>query len=240
MSRFRRLAAVATSLTATSAIVMTLAACRPGEEPGTHIAGWTMIDPAQRHPIIVSQQPANLAVRVARGSRGLSPHERAHVAEFLTRYRGRDSGASRIVITVPSGAPNETAALHAVADLRELMQDYGLDDSRISVRPYHAGREPQPPIHVSYAKFVAEGPTCGLWPNNVSDDPRNLPYHDFGCSTQKNIAAQIANPADLLGPRTMSPAGSERRDQAWGQWLKGESTTSERKQDERAQTKNTQ
>ena len=45
----------------------------PGRDPGAHVAGWTLIDPTQRHPIMVSQQPATLNVRVARGSQGLTP-----------------------------------------------------------------------------------------------------------------------------------------------------------------------
>jgi pilus assembly protein CpaD len=93
---------------------------------------------------------------------------------------------------------------------------------------------------MSYSRFVAEGPTCGQWPANVGDDKRNLPYHDFGCSTQRNFAAQIANPADLLGPRTMTAAPGERRDQVWDKWTKGESTIAEKKADERSQVKGSQ
>lgn len=220
-----------------SALAMLATACRPGEDPGAHVAGWAMVEPTQRHPIIVSQQPANLNVRIARGSHGLNPQQRAHIVDFLNKYRGADAGNSNLTINVPSGSPNEVSALHAVADMRELLREYGLDDTRVSIKPYHAEGEPQPPIRVSYARYVAEGPQCGQWPTNLSDDATNLPYPNFGCATQRNFAAQIANPADLVTPRTMTPATSERRDVAWERFVKGESTIAKKESDEKVQVK---
>ena len=61
-------------------------AARTGDE-GTRVAGWSLIDPSQRHPIMVTQQPTTLSLRVASGSYGLSPHQRAQVISFLERYR---------------------------------------------------------------------------------------------------------------------------------------------------------
>jgi len=219
-----------------SSIALTVAGCQ-NEEPGTHVAGWAMIEPTQRHPIIVSQQPANLTLRVSRGATSLTPSQRAQVIDFMSRYRGRDTGNGRIAIGVPSGAPNEVAALHAVAELRELLRDYAVDDTRVAVRAYHAEGDSSPPIRLSYARFVAEGPTCGSWANNVGDDTRNLPYTNLGCANQRMLAAQVANPADLLGPRSMTPAASERRDATWEKWIKGESTVAKKDESEKAQVK---
>jgi len=64
-----------------------------------------------------------------------------------------------------------------------------------------------------------------------------LPYPDFGCATQRNFAAQVANPADLIGPRSMTPAAAERRDVVWGKYIKGESTISQKQADERSVVK---
>jgi pilus assembly protein CpaD len=220
-----------------TALALLATACRPGEDPGAHVAGWAMIEPTQRHPIIVSEQPANLNVRVSRGAHGLAPQQRAQVVDFMNKYRGRDSGNGKLTVNVPSGSPNEVAALHAVADLRELLREYGMDDSRVSIKPYHTEGDPQPPIRVSYVRYVAEAPQCGQWPTNLSDDSTNLPYPNFGCASQRNFAAQVANPADLLGPRTMTPAISERRDTAWERYVKGESTIAKKEQDEKVQVK---
>jgi pilus assembly protein CpaD len=44
-----------------------------------------MVDASQRHPIIVSQEPQTMQVRVPASSRGLSPRQRADVLEFADR-----------------------------------------------------------------------------------------------------------------------------------------------------------
>jgi pilus assembly protein CpaD len=225
----------ARAIAITGMAMLALAGCRPGDEPGVHVAGWTMIDATQRHPIIVSQQPANMTVRVAKGANGLSPPQRASIVQFLNRYRGSDSGNGRLAVAVPRGASNEVAALHAVADMRFLLREYGIDDTRIAMQPYDANGDSQAPIRISFSRFVAEGPECGHWGKNLADDPRNLPHANHGCATQRNFAAQVANPADLLGPRTMTPGVSERRDTVWEKFVKGESTIAKKDSEEKAQ-----
>jgi len=214
-----------------------LSGCANGLDPGGHVAGWAMISPEQRHPILVSEEPATHAVRVSSGSNGLTPHQRAGLAEFIGRYRATDSGNSRLSIAVPSGSPNEISALRAVADVREIARDFGIDESRISIGPYSSSHTRDGALRVSYTRYVAEAPECGDWSTNLGDDARNLPYPNLGCATQRNFAMQVANPADLLGPRTMTPATAERRDARWEKFNKGETTIAKRSQDERASTK---
>src|SRR5436853_929564 len=60
------------------------------DRAGTEVAGWSLIAPAERHPILVSQQPANLSLRVAANSDGLSPMQRARVLEFVDHGRAAD------------------------------------------------------------------------------------------------------------------------------------------------------
>jgi pilus assembly protein CpaD len=233
----RRPARAAALGIASALAAMLLSGGSNGLDPGGHVAGWTMISPEQRHPIIVSEEPATHSVRVARGSNGLTPRQRADVAEFIGRYRAADAGNSRLSIAVPSGSSNEISALKAVADVREIAYDFGIDESRIAVNPYSSHHARDAAIRVSYTRYVAEAPECGLWPTNLGDDARNLPYPNLGCATQRNFAMQVANPADLLGPRTMTPAVAERRDTHWDKFKKGDTTITKRDQDERASTK---
>lgn len=225
-------------LAAMSVIALSVTACRLGDEPGAHVAGWTAVDARQRHPIIVSEQPANLSVRVARGSMGLTPQQRAQVADFINRYSARDAGNGRIMVAVPSGSANEVAAMHAVADLRHIVRDFGISDANLSIQPYRAGGDP--PLRIGYARFVAEAPECGDWSTNLAEDPRNVPYPNFGCASQRNLAVQVANPADLLGPRTMQPGATERRDVVWDKFVKGDSTVAKKDADEKVQVRNVQ
>ena len=59
--------------------------------------------------------------------------------------------------------------------------------------------------------MTAETGPCGLWPDDIGptydllhcDEP---PYWNHGCATQRNLAAQVDNPADLVQPRAETPA----------------------------------
>ena len=215
-----------------SASALALASCKSAEIT-PQVAGWSVVDPSQRHPILVSQQPSNMSLRVPRGSTGMSPHQKAQVIDFVTRYRAGDSGNSKLVVSAPSGAPNEVAAMQAVAEIRHLMREGGFSESSITVEGYHEDRDPQPPIRISYLRYVAEGPQCGRWPTNVADESQNNNMANFGCAQQHNFAAQVANPADLLGPRSVTAAPGDRRDVVWGKYIKGESSISDKKNDER-------
>lgn len=207
------------------------------DEDGAQVAGWALIDSAQRHPILVSQKPTTMSVRVARGSVGLTPQARAQVLEFAARFRASDSGSSRLVVAVPSGASNEVSAMQAAAEIRDLLVSRGFSASSISVEAYSGDRDATPPILVSYMTYVAEGPECGNWTTNLARQPDNLPYPEFGCSTQRNFAAQVANPADLLGPRSVTPRPAARREVTWDKYVKGESTNSSKSEQETVKVK---
>jgi len=215
-----------------AALTSTVAGCKHNEGP--QVASWALVDPNQRHPIMVSQQPATLSLRVPRGASGLSPSQRADVMEFASRFRGSDAGNSRLVIAAPSGASNEVAAMNAVQDVRDLLTNGGYSENSIAVEAYHGGGGQEPPIRISYMRFVAEGPVCGQdWSENLARNPNNVNYPDFGCSNQHNLAAMVANPADLLGPRTQGPRSAERRDDVYNKYVKGKVTGADKSQDER-------
>ena len=86
-------------------------------------------------------------------------------------------------------------------------------------------------VRLSYPKISAVAGPCGLWPHDLGpsiDNPgynENKPYYNFGCATQRNLAAMVDNPADLEQPRPESPAYTMRRTQSFDKYRKGVSTT---------------
>lgn len=211
---------------------LTLGACKHNQYTG-EVAGWTLIDPSQRHPILVSQEPQSLDVSIAPGARGLSPRQRARVVNFAQRARASDAGNSKMVISVPTGGKNEISSMYAVQDIRKLLSDIGFQRSSVSVE---AAYDQHGPIQLSYLRYVAEGPDCGDWSQNLASDPQNVPYANFGCANQRNLAAMVANPADLLGPRTQTERYSDRRNATFNKYIKGEVTGAEKSADERINT----
>ncbi len=224
-------------LLCTVASTVLLAACKHAENDGTRVAGWSLADPSQRHPIIVTQQPTTLSIKVARGSYGMSPHQRAQVVSFLERYRGIAEGNSRLVIEAPSGSSNEVAAMQAVAEIRSLMSEIGFKQSDVNIEAVQSAGDASAPIRISYLRYVAEGPQCGKWPTNLSSTYDNTVYPNMGCATQANLAAMIANPADLVAPRASTPRVADRDHMVWEKYVKGESTISTKQGDEKVQTK---
>lgn len=218
---------------------MGLAGCGH-ERAGPQVAGFTLVDASQRHPILVSQQPTTMSLRVPRGSGGLAPRQRAQVVEFASRYRASDAGDSRLVIAAPSGSPNEVAALSSVHEIHDILVDSGFSPSAIIVEAYTEERDPHPPVRLSYLRYVAEAPECGSWPANLAREPQNLPYENLGCATQRNLAVMVANPGDLLGPRGETARASERRDVVWEKYVRGQSTTAAKTSDERVSTQASQ
>src|SRR5882757_3215114 len=102
----------------------------------------------------------------------------------------------------------------------------------INVRQYH----PEDPRHMAairlnYPKISAVAGPCGLWPEDLgpSIDNKswfdNKPYYNFGCSNQRNLAAMVDNPADLVQPRPETPAYWPRRNAAFEKYKKGTATT---------------
>ena len=55
-----------------------------------------------------------------------------------------------------------------------------------------------------------------MWPSDLGptydqDYNENREYWNLGCANQRNLAAMVANPADLMQPRGESPSYTPRR-----------------------------
>jgi pilus assembly protein CpaD len=200
-----------------------LAACQTKPEPGPL---WT--DYRLRHPIALVEKDRTLDVFVASGRAGLSPDQRAEVLAFAQSWRNEGSG--RFVIEQPSNARNAGAAGAAVREIRSILTASGVSPQAISVRSYRLPhRDMLAVVTVNYSHLAAHVSGCGQWPDylGVTDDRKhfeNIHYWNFGCATQKNLAAMVANPADLVQPRAETPIYAARRATVLDKYRKGEST----------------
>jgi pilus assembly protein CpaD len=185
---------------------------------------FTLANPNERHPIAVRQGEVTLDLAVFPGSAGLNESQKNQVQNFLADYKSQSS--DRLLIRAPSGGPNETAAMRAYDQLRRALRNAGIDPRSVALEPYFGNGDPAAPLRLSYLQFVAEAPDCPDWSENIGRDPQNMPWPNMGCATQRNFAAMVANPEDLLHPRGETPRPGERRDTVWGKYVKGEVTGS--------------
>ena len=65
-------------------------------------------------------------------------------------------------------------------------------------------------VTVSFLMHTAFGPECGNWQGEPSITRDNANSDNFGCSTQHNLAMMVANPGDLIAPRSFSTRDAER------------------------------
>lgn len=163
------------------------------------------------HPIVISEKERAIEISVGSGDHGMTKSQRIALGGFLADY---DRSAAPLVnIQVPAGSANEAAAIRAGREFGRYAQASGVSRNRIVVQTYAAGSyEDASPIRVSYVALQAHTGKCGRWPEDiVGDTSENKHYADFGCSYQNNLAAQVADPADLLGPRKQTTIDAEKR-----------------------------
>lgn len=162
------------------------------------------------HPIVISEKDEKIDLPVGAGDRGMTQYQRQTLAGFLDGY---DKGAApALTILVPSGSANEIAAAAAGRDFAKFATKNGVRRNRIAIASYQAGAsETSAPVRVSYSRLRAHTDKCGRWPDDLLQGTENKHYANFGCSYQNNLAAQIANPADLIGPRKQTPIDAENR-----------------------------
>lgn len=187
---------------------------------------------AQRsHPIAVDTDIASMLLEVPRDKVALSVGDKAAVHAFASAYKQRGHGP--LTISAPSGSPNEEAAIGIVAELRAALDEVGVTGPKVGYAPYRAsGANDKAPVVLSYRRYVANASACGNWTMDYAFNPRNVNSPNFGCATQNNLAAMVADPADLLGPRDMTPADAQRRSEVLERYRRGDITATERIEEE--------
>src|SRR5882757_11281842 len=197
-----------------------------------------------RHPIAIQEADRSIVVFVGRGRGGISAAQRTDVMGLAQLWLQEGTGA--ISIDMPVDTPNARAAQDSLREIQATFAAAGVPPRAINVRQYH----PEDPRHLAairlnYPKISAVAGPCGLWPEDIGPSVNNKgyfdnkPYYNFGCANQRNLAAMVDNPADLVQPRTETPAYSPRRDIAFGRYRKGTSTTTDYPESEKAKLSGT-
>ncbi|WP_158810688.1 CpaD family pilus assembly protein [Beijerinckia sp. L45] len=157
-----------------------------------------------RHPIVLAKESVSIDIFPSLAAGGLDRHSAKQVASFAEEYR--QGGRGPILVLVPRG-PGQGESRGMVAGIRRAFESGGVR-AAIDVTTYPIGNQNlSSPVRLSFAGLKAKvGDQCGQWPSDLAsgstiDEWQNRPYYNFGCSTQSMIAAQTADPRDLVGPR---------------------------------------
>ncbi|WP_275790991.1 CpaD family pilus assembly protein [Pararhizobium gei] len=163
-----------------------------------------------RHPIVIAEAEHVIDVPIASSDRRLTQGAREVIRGFASGYNSSATGTVQIL--VPVGSVNSGAASVLRREIRGVLVGAGIPATRLVEASYQAGGGDAAPIRLSYTAITAKTEPCGNWPKDlVANTTDNKNYDNFGCASQANLAAQIANPMDLLGPRAMSPIDAVQR-----------------------------
>ena len=182
-----------------------------------------------RHPIAVQEADQSIVVFVGHARGGLSASQRADVMGLAQTWLHEGTGA--IIADLPTDTVNARAAADSLREIQALLASAGVPPRGLNVRRY----TPQDPrqmaaIRLSYPRISATAGPCGLWPEDIGPSIKNKgyyenkSYHNFGCAYQRNMAAMIDNPADLVQPRSETASYTTRRSTAFEKYRKGSAT----------------
>ncbi|WP_439626040.1 CpaD family pilus assembly protein [Shinella sp.] len=164
-----------------------------------------------RHPIVLSESAQTMDIPIAAGDRALTLAMRDNIRGFAADHAAKSRSAVQIML--PAGSANAATADHLRKDIRATLVGAGLKrDQLIETRYDASGYGSSAPIRLAFFAITAKAGPCGEWPEDlVVNTMENRNYQNFGCASQANLAAQIANPMDLLQPRGMTPIDAEQR-----------------------------
>jgi pilus assembly protein CpaD len=201
-------------------------------------------DYRMRHPIAITEANRSLVIFVGQARGGLTISQRGDVMGLARTWVSEGTGA--IVADVPVDTANASSAAAAFREVRTVLAAGGVPSRAITLRHYHPDDiRTLPTIRLSYPRIAAVAGPCGLWPEDLGpsiNDPRygeNKQYYNFGCANQRNLAAMIDNPSDLVQPRSETPAYTPRRSEAFEKFRKGETTATVYPEAEKAKLSDT-
>ncbi|QEL24302.1 pilus assembly protein CpaD [Bosea sp. F3-2] len=198
--------ATATRLLPLALVLSLLASGCAGKGPNADPPAIAPIDTRERHPIVLREAPRSLDVFVGRAGGALDSRQAEDVADFAQDYRRTGKGG--LVAEVPTGARRERATQDTLSGIRAALARNGVPAHALSIRSYPI-QDPglASPIRLSFASLQAAVPhQCGQWPTDlgISDFKfwtSNEPYWNLGCASQATLAAQVADPIDLVRAR---------------------------------------
>ncbi|WP_165190757.1 CpaD family pilus assembly protein [Caulobacter soli] len=162
-------------------------------------------------------------VLLALHAEGLSTAQNQALDGLLGRWLQAE--AREIVVSAPIGGTGGDIAGRMAVAVRQRLVAMGAPAASVRVMGYDAAGAPGAPLKVGFLRYTAQVPTCGGW-ENMSATRNNDTYGNFGCAVTANMAAQVANPEDLLSPRAETPIDSGRRATVLDKYRKGETTSS--------------
>jgi pilus assembly protein CpaD len=204
-------------LAAAALVITGSCAATPDTTPGV-----AMQDGAANHPIMVEPSYRALKLDWAPSVGGLVPAEQTQFDAFVSDYLAHGNGS--IAISAPAAMGAQDVAQWFAAHINAM----GVSREKILIASHDAAPGDLR-VEVNYVSYQARTDKCGDWSENLAFTLDNSTPKNFGCSVQQNIAAMVADPRDLLGPRGMGESDGARRTAVIGNYEQGKITGADKR-----------
>jgi pilus assembly protein CpaD len=188
---------------------------------GSRDASIGPITPTEHYAIEVNKQPQQIQLAIHRD--GVSQNQAAALAAFAQDWAS--SPESEVTVRAPTQPSDPAATYRTATDIRDVLIAHGVAPSKVQIVGYDANADPHAPILVAFDRYVAQIPHCNQSWANLSDTFTNQEDKNFGCAVTANMAAQIADPRDVVSPRASTPSAATRRQAVMDHYVKGEVTS---------------
>ena len=195
-------------------LALTLAGCAAATNGQMNVAPMTPLS-----QYVLQVEPGVDRIALAVHDQGLSANQYEALRGLVSRF-----GAERAsVLRIESPSGNDPVAAAQAYAMRDAVQAMGVPGQMIQVIGYSAP-DPRAPVLAGFEVLRAHVPDCAAEPRDMSTRVSNLPSGGFGCAVTANMAAQIADPRDIRGPRNLQPADSGRAAVVFARYRQGELT----------------
>src|ERR1700719_2262214 len=187
-------------------------------------------DYRMRHPITITEAGRTLQLFIGANRGALTGQQRAELLAFAQSWKQEATGG--VLIDLPTGTVNEAAAAAALREIQSILAATGVPPKTMMVRNYPANARTLATVRITYPKITAQAGPCGMWPEDIGpsynrDYFENQPHWNFGCANQRNLAAMVENPSDLVQPQHETPPYTMRRTKVMEKYRDGESTATQ-------------
>lgn len=187
-----------------SPFILIAAALMLGACAGAQGSGPAPLTPTSRYALQVEPDLDRIALAVH--GAGLSVNQTRALDDMVNRFA--EQGAPVLRIEAPSG--EDPVALDVAWRVKAALEARGVPADRVQVLTYLAP-DSRAPVLVGFDTVRAAVPRCGTSWTNLARTGANAGYANFGCAVNANLAAQIAEPRDIVTPRAIAPSSAARR-----------------------------
>jgi pilus assembly protein CpaD len=174
---------------------------------------------AEQHPVKVEVRTALLILEPGAGGH-VKAGDVPAVNEFSSDFGKRAAGG--IQIQVGAASPTDPLAAGFAADVTQVLLSRGIPANAIQLT---YATDPEAAKYgravMQFPIYVALADECGTWKDRPEFTPLNENTFNFGCATQRNMAAMVVNPRDLIDAEASTGRVAGRSNYIVGQYIVG-------------------